>query len=204
MPRKNRYKVAVVGMGGIGSHLMDHLNQLVGEGQFENWEFTIFDDDNYEQKNLKYQKFNDDQVGMDKVEAVFENCINILKLTPEARRATPKELAAKFDIVVVCVDSGPWRKAFFEKTMDRLQFWVDLRSEGRTVAAYTKHKKNNVASMVATVNANQEATGSCQLPYELEQNIIQAGNRIVALIGVQYLLNFYNEESCAPSYNHFF
>lgn len=192
-------------MGGIGSHLMDDLNQLCAADQFKNWRFYIYDDDVVEPKNLTYQRFNDDQMALPKVLAVEQNCLDILNLSSYNKRIQPQELK-EMDIVVSCVDSGSWRKKFFEilGTSNTLKFWIDLRSEGRTVAAYTKHKTNTKASLVDTVQGADEENGSCQLDYELNKGIIQAGNRIIASIGIQYLLNHYNGEVSPPSFVHRF
>jgi hypothetical protein len=203
--RSQIHNVAVIGMGGIGSHLMDHINQLSGVGEFEDWTFTIFDDDTIEPKNLQYQKFADAQMGMYKVDAVYENCMDIKQLTAENKRVTPDELTKIFDVVIICVDSGKWRREFFEKhAVNSDMYWIDLRSEGRTIASFTKHKKNTKDGMLKTIESAQEENGSCQLAYELEQGIIQAGNRIIALVGVQYLLNFHHGDMSAPSFNQRF
>lgn len=198
-------KVAIVGVGGIGSHLMDDINQLCAAGQFKNWHFHIYDDDVVEPKNLDYQRFKDEDMGLLKVTAVEQACLDILLFSSYNKRVNPEELK-KMDIVVSCVDSGAWRRKFFDilGTSTSLKFWIDLRSEGRTVAAYTKHKTNTKEKLINTVQGADEENGSCQLDYELNKGIIQTGNRIIASIGVQYLLNFYHGETCAPEFLHRF
>ena len=101
MKRQPKCNVAVIGLGGIGSHFMDHINQLCGVGQFADWSFTIFDDDTVEPKNLQYQKFDDTQMGLQKADAVFENCLDIPNLNVEPRRATVDELRGVYDIVII-------------------------------------------------------------------------------------------------------
>lgn len=197
-------RVAVIGMGGIGSHLMYHVNQLCGAEQFKNYEFTIFDDDTIEPKNLAYQHFLDEHMGLAKVAAIDAQCWMIPRLILKRERADAKTLANDYSVVISCVDSAGWRRDFFSTSAEKLKYWIDLRSEGRTVAAYTKHKKNTKEALLATVSGSNENSGSCQLKFELDKGIIQAGNRIIALVGVQFLLNYYNSEANMPSFNQRF
>lgn len=201
----NYKRIAIVGVGGIGSHLMDHVNQLSAAGEFVGWHFTIFDNDIIEPKNLKYQKFSDKHMGMPKAEALYETLLDIPKFDAINRKATVEELSANYDVVVICVDSGKWRREFFEKCAEQENlYWIDLRSEGRIIAAYTKSKSNKTATMVATVQSAKEENASCQLKYELDAGKVQAGNRIVALIGTQYLLNLYHGDSSPHTFSQLF
>jgi len=191
-------RVAIVGVGGIGSHLVDHINALCAAGEFKNFEFTIFDDDVVEPKNLKYQKFQDKDMGAPKVEALYSTYLDIPRFIPENRRVQAKELT-NYHMVVICVDSGEWRKSFFSQTKAPQQ-WIDLRSEGRSLAAYTSGKKNTAEYMNSTLESATKNNGSCQLAHEFDKGIIQAGNRVVAMIGVQYLLNYCHGETSPPEF----
>ena len=121
-------KIAIVGVGGIGSHMIDHINSLCAAGELKNFEFTIYDDDVVEPKNLKYQRFQDKDMGAPKVEALYSNYLDIPYFRAENKKVLAKDLDG-FDLVIICVDSGDWRKSFFAYTKAPQQ-WIDLRSEG--------------------------------------------------------------------------
>ncbi len=195
-------KIAIVGMGGIGSHLIEHINQLAEYNQFANCEFTAFDNDTVEPKNLMYQRFGDADVGKPKVKAIFDKYLCAPQVI-QNNFATP-EMLMSYDIAIICVDSGPWRKGFFNKVEGSDLFWIDLRSEGRIIAAYTKHKTNTLEKMNGTISEESKEPGSCQNAFELDKGIIQVGNRIVAAIGVQYLLNYLRKEASAPEFTQRF
>jgi tRNA A37 threonylcarbamoyladenosine dehydratase len=64
MPRK----ILIIGAGGIGSYLIDTLNNLTGNGSYdaELYEITVSDPDTVEEKNVTYQRFTTDNVGKNK------------------------------------------------------------------------------------------------------------------------------------------
>lgn len=47
---------------------------------------------------------------------------------------------------------------------------------------------------LTTLNLNDAENGSCQLKSDLERGIIQKGNKIVAMVGIQMLLNYLRGE----------
>jgi hypothetical protein len=84
-----------------------------------------------------------------------------------------------------------------EKNPDK--FWIDLRAEGRSMSYYIKHPKNDIKKMMDTMDQKDQKNHSCQLEYELDNGIIQQGNKIIAYIGSQLLLNYLRDE---PSVSH--
>ena len=78
------------------------------------------------------------------------------------------------------------------------KYWIDLRSEGRSIAAFTKNKVNDLDYMLSTLGNEDVNDGSCQRQWELDNDIIQNGNKIVAAIGAQYVLNYIRHENSPP------
>ena len=54
-------KIMIIGAGGIGSYLVSFLDRI---GLYD---ITVFDDDSVETKNLTYQNYEEDDVGLEKV-----------------------------------------------------------------------------------------------------------------------------------------
>ena len=78
-------------------------------------------------------------------------------------------------------------------------YWIDLRSEGRSVAAFCKHKQNTLQTMLETVPEEVE-DGSCQLAFEKSSGVVQNGNKIIAAVGAQYILNYRRGEANPPKF----
>ena len=57
-------KILVIGAGGIGSYLISFLNNL------DLYEIQVNDDDKVETKNLTYQNFSEEDVGLHKVSSM--------------------------------------------------------------------------------------------------------------------------------------
>ncbi len=180
-------QIAIIGAGGIGSFLIGELERLAENDQLANIHFTVFDGDIVEHKNLKYQNFVEKDIGKNKAQAMLGKCV-FLDMVVNKVFANAKDLTG-FDAVVSCVDSSDWRKEMFKVLEPKGTMWIDLRSEGRAIAAYMKSKKNTLETMLATLPDTRER-GSCQNAFELENNVVQIGNRIVAMIGVQMILNY--------------
>ena len=189
-------QVAVVGTGGIGSWLAYFLYDLDSHGQLNDVGFTFFDDDVVEEKNIRYQNFDIDDITDTKVESISAR----YGFIGEDRRVEdPKELK-DYDCVVCAVDSKSFREKLFNtfNIEDEGPHWIDLRSEGRTFVFYTKHKANTTDKMLKTLPSGDAEEGSCQLEWELSEGIVQQGNKIIASIGSQLILNWHRSEN-SPS-----
>lgn len=189
-------KVAIVGAGGIGSHLAYNLYELQKFNQLPNVQFTFFDDDIVEDKNLRYQKFDKVDIMDYKAECMFSKYgfIGVNK------RVTDVTTLSQHNCIVSAVDNKQFRVELFKylETMPDI-FWIDLRSEGRSVAYYVKHKDNTYDAMIETLPKEDTGNGSCQLEFELNAGIIQQGNKIIAAIGSQLILNWLRENYTSPS-----
>jgi len=181
-------RVLVVGAGGIGSWLAEHLYNLDTHGQFsDNVSFTFADDDTVENKNLYYQNFFMEDIMDEKSESLSAR-YGFGSITS---RIESEDQLNGYEGIVCCVDNSKFRKLLFnyvDKNED--VYWMDMRSEGRDIAVFTKNKKNTLEVMLKTLPKDDVEDGSCQRQWEFENNIIQFGNRIVSSIGAQYLLNW--------------
>ncbi len=181
--------VLIVGLGGIGSWWVNNIMHYKSVGQLEDVSFFGADPDTVEDKNIKYQNFKPEDILDYKADAIEAR----YKITTFDYAITrPDQM--NYDCIVCAVDSTSFRRLLF-KTMAKLDtYWIDLRSEGQSIAFFTKHKDNTLEKMLGTISSEDLEDGSCQLEYELEKNIIQGGNRIIAEIGAQLLLNWHRGE----------
>ncbi len=184
----NIKKVLIVGAGGIGSWLAENIHKYQA-AQHLDVEITLIDDDTVDFKNLRYQNFLKTDLTDNKAEVLA----NRYKFNWRAKRVNDTTDLKDFDCIISAVDNIQFRKLLFKYAADNDTYFIDLRSEGRTIAFYTKHKKNTLDYLLASLPTSTE-NGSCQLAFELENNIVQNGNRIIAQIGTQLLLNWYRNE----------
>jgi hypothetical protein len=119
------------------------------------------------------------------------------------RITSPSELNP-YTCIISCVDNAKFRKMLFTWgcNEDQEKYWIDLRAEGTSIAAFTKHPKNPLSVMIATLgtDADNEEGGSCQRAHELNAGIVQVGNRIIAQIGAQLLLNYIRKQHNPPQF----
>jgi len=195
----SKVKVAIVGLGGIGSWLVNHINWLVNRGQIDTSliEFHGYDDDEVEDKNTRYQCFEPEDI-FDSKAAALE--IRFLPVSGEhwffgheERITNVGKQLGDANLIISAVDNLKFRKALFEFCLDKEIHWFDFRSEGRAIMALTKHPSNNVEKLEMFTAGDQEENGSCQLAADLEKGLVQLGNQIIAQIGAQYLLNWWRD-----------
>lgn len=188
-------KVLIAGAGGIGSFLAMNLHNSVVNKQLEDVEFHIVDDDTVDLKNIGYQNFNKIDLTDYKADAIALR----YKMHGSVKRITSDKDFAGFDCIVGAVDNSIFRRLMFNYVFKHPEvYWIDLRSEGRAVAFFTKHKTNTLEAMLSTLPAEDTASGSCQLEWELSNGIIQNGNKIIASIGSQLILNWYRNDTNPP------
>jgi molybdopterin/thiamine biosynthesis adenylyltransferase len=179
-------QILIIGAGGIGSWLTFMLSDLTTAGkQLKNIELHIADDDYVDTGNIRYQKFNPEDIGDPKVGALKASYPRLVAEGLQQRIDT-KEQLNPYDCVVLAVDNTKTRRLVFENFP---KHWIDLRSEGREIAAFCKSEKNPKEKMLATL-PKEVVSGSCQRPGDLEKGLVQNGNKIVAAVGVQMILNW--------------
>lgn len=185
--------IHVIGAGGIGSYLLRDLaklertNQLVGMNGTV-YSIIVYDEDDVEQKNLLYQDYSDDDVLEPKAE-VLGNRHNIGYMEIFVKNLNDI-VSNSNDIIVCCVDNAEFRRHLFEWQQDHPNFWVDLRSHGRMIVRLSRSEQNDMDYLLGSLPQEEEdGGGSCQRAVDLEKGIIQMGNRIIATIGCQTILN---------------
>jgi hypothetical protein len=195
-----RVRVMIAGAGGINSWFIALVADLIAKDQIPMfWEFTIFDGDNVEKKNLLYQNFQFEDQLENKSEVLGKRYAMAYKVKyiKSAKEFEP------YDIVICGVDNREFRAMLFEYMNEHPdKKWIDMRSEGKAIAIFATNSKNTLPELMKTLGSEEEnsGSGSCQLEFELSAGIVQLGNRIVANIGAQYLLNFVRDEPNLASF----
>lgn len=175
----------VVGAGGIGSWVADELNNLSECGQVCA-DITIADADMVELKQIEYMNFKRFEVGENKAQALADRYAGS-GFRPVRDRVSSEEQLRHFDIVIVCVDNEPSRKLIIEACHKQNRDFIDLRATGRRIFAMRKGVA--LDEDLKFVDANDEKEYSCQEKKDLEKGEWQLGNKIVAGIGCQMLLD---------------
>jgi len=186
----------IIGMGGIGSYFVATLDNLIDNNQFNNdWKFTCVDDDDVELKNIRYQNFKAKQIGDKKVLALEDRYIN---LEYEVKRVTISDLK-QYDLIIICADNNIIRKdAWINWEKNKIPF-IDTRSNGRAIGLYSSDTENYLSTI-----SDSDESFSCQFPYQLAKNEIELGNRIIAQILAQTLLNYSRRQTLPTNFTHIF
>jgi molybdopterin/thiamine biosynthesis adenylyltransferase len=188
-------KILLIGAGGIMSYCAEELNRLILKDQIdlEEVDITIVDDDLVETKNIKYQNFTKEDVFKNKAEVIGDRYgFGVLK----KRIKSAKELEG-YDLIVIGADNGLVRKLVYDYCYSNNKYFIDLRAEGRAIAFFTKESKQKDVTDKLGKEIKDEGT-SCQNAYELDKGMIQNGNKIIAAIGSQLLLNWLRGDLNAP------
>ena len=194
-------RILIIGVGGIGSWLVNRLDWLNEQNQMSA-EIHAYDHDIVEEKNMRYQDFT--------VEDLYENKAVSLDIRFDTdnrwffghdEKVLDSEVFKDYDLVVSAVDNLKFRKLMYEKCEC---FWIDLRSEGRTIMAISKHPKNTPEVLESLVKGDLEHEGSCQLQADLDAGRVQLGNQIIAHIGAQWILNWTRDMDLPAQFVHMF
>ena len=111
------------------------------------------------------------------------------RILPVESKVSSIEDLHNFDLVVSCVDNSTLRRMLFENYYV-LEDFLDLRSEGKSYAAYSKCG-NSQQKLINTLPKKDIENGSCQLLSDKRVGHIQQGNKIIAYIGSQFILDKY-------------
>lgn len=188
--------ILIIGAGGIGSYLIKEVDNLLKQNQV-NSEVILSDFDIVELKNIKYQNFNVSDIGKKKVDVLSDRYLlaSVEKIEKESQ-------LEPYELFIICVDNAQTRKLITDYCYKKEKYFIDLRSEGRAVAIFTSEISKEDYNK--TIDLEDKESRSCQLAFELEDNIIQEGNKIVAMIGCQLLLNYLREELNQKEYRYYF
>jgi hypothetical protein len=168
-------KLLIVGCGGIGSYLSELLFECIETGQLDA-EVTLMDNDIVEVNQIRYQNFYAQNVGKPKCLALADRYA--FKYINE-RLVTTGRISDGYDLIILCVDNNKARKVVWDSGED----FIDLRATGRRIAAIPK------CDDYAKYLDDDPKEYSCQDKADLDKGWIQLGNRVVAAIGCQMVLN---------------
>ncbi len=182
-------KTLIVGCGGIGSWLINEIAEAITQGQIDFHScFDIVDNDIIECKNVKFQNFKDKDIGKNKALQLSKRYGENALISPIQERIISEEQLKGYDLIICCADNTTTRYMIFEYChKNNIQF-IDLRARGRYIMAL--QKSADLRADLDTLDLEDTISGSCQTKEDLEQGILQMGNKIVAVIGCQMLLNF--------------
>jgi molybdopterin/thiamine biosynthesis adenylyltransferase len=180
-------RILVLGAGGIGSFLIAEVCRLMEIEQIDpNTELVIADNDMVEMEQVKYQNFTFEDVGLNKAQALAKRFKRLGVKAIKDRIKSDKQLK-DYDFIVLCVDNDPTRELVIKHCFSKNIEFLDLRSSGRTVSAFPKLGK--ASDNLKFIDSNDVVCYSCQDRNNLLMGRIDEGNKIVALIGVQMMLN---------------
>ena len=162
-------KILIVGGGGIGSWIAPDIDHYNKHNQFHKTLFYFADEDTVESKNLPYTTYETEDIMDNKAE-----CLEVkYGFSAITENILTEEQLTGYDCIVSAVDNTAFRELLFRFAEKNPEvYWIDLRSEGRSIAAFTKHPTNTLDDMLKTLPEKVE-NGSCQLAYELEAGIVQ-------------------------------
>lgn len=191
----NIEKIRIVGAGGIGSYLCRSLHSAVKQKQIDpKTEIHVYDPDEVESKNIRYQCFDEFDIASYKSDVMnekYEFISHCISVTEELLKTWNKK-----DVIISCVDNTIFRRELFTTCVqENAPHFIDLRCEGRFLCYFTKSKSNTLDKLLESISSDDRPAGSCQIPHRYANSIIDWGNKIIAEIGIQLLLNYIREET---------
>ena len=172
-------KILIIGVGGIGSFLVPILDKV---GLYA---ITVADPDKVETKNLPYQNFAKNEVGMYKSKvADYYDSVTSVSTYPIL---TAKQMQG-YDLVVCCVDNLSVRRTLYNSDVK----WLDLRAQGRNAAFVTYDAD---PKMYDTLLAGPEGSFSCQGDsWDGSNSGVHFMQTAIAGIGAQWIQRWFNDE----------
>ena len=180
-------KLLIIGAGGIGSFFLKELCLAIKQNQVDPYtQVTIADDDVVQSEQVLYQDFKIGEAGLRKVDVLGERYKSLGVNGIPARINAPEQLTGH-DLIVLCVDNDRTRDMVVRYCHKHQAEFLDLRSSGRRILAMPK--LSGIEENLKFIDADDTKSHSCQEVGDLQQGYIQKGHKIVALIGIQMLLN---------------
>lgn len=170
-----------IGNGGIGSFLWEYIDSLIEKKQIEDYNFTCYDDDRVELKNILYQNFITQDIGKFKSKALERRFLNIKF---EVKRLEYQDLNC--DLIIICADNNKIRREVYQNYLNHKIPFIDARANGRAIGIFSSDTPN----YLQTISEDNESS-SCQNPFQLAKKEIELGNIIIATITAQAILNYY-------------
>ena len=190
-------KIYIIGAGGIGSYLAGHINKLLNCNQLDDCNFTFFDDDVVETKNILYQNFEPSDVEDKKIEALMFKYPMIQGY--KDMRVIEVNTLSNLDLLVLCADNNKIRKLAYEAYNKLGTKFIDARSNGKTCGLFSSDTDNYMNTI-----SDDDSAQSCQYPYQLAKKEIEFGNVIIAAITAQSILEFKRSGKLPNDFIHSF
>ena len=174
--------VLIVGAGGIGTTLVDLLIPALERIQLKA-NVTLMDGDVVETTNLGHQRFSQENVGLHKVNALFNRysgAMEYVKLTAVNENLRNADQLEDYDFVVICVDRPhPRRLVHALRTP-----WIDLRcsADGWMILS-----SDSDAALVEQMTPDHEPM-SCQVKGALDAGNLEFGFSVAGSFGAQWLV----------------
>lgn len=192
-PEKNKDRIHIVGCGSVGSTVASILARA-GVTNFTLWDFDVV-----EPKNLANQMFRQKDVGVAKVDALLDILTEInadvaddVKLEPEGWKGQQLN-----GYVFLCVDNIELRKQIVEKHLDSpfIKAMFDFRTRLEDAQHYAadwsdyKMKQDFLASMNFTHDEAKDETpvSACNVTLSVFPTVA-----IICSYGVSNFMNFWN------------
>ena len=183
--RQSQVRVGIIGAGGIGSHFCRLLDKMIKENQFgfTRQNITVYDFDVVEAKNTKHQDYTEMEIGVPKATVMTIR----YEFSSVIRRFTVDDIASEH-IIILCADNPAIRNDVFHNAFQHNKPFIDMRSEGDMVAAFTE--KLGQAELLNTLgkDATNDTGVSCQLASDQAENRIRMGNFLVPVMGIEILM----------------
>ena len=173
-------QILIVGLGGIGSNLLDLVMPVISKS-LHPLEIHLMDDDSVDRSNLVHQRFTESDIGLSKAETLVARLpkSDRVRLIPRIEKLTEPSQLVGYDLIIVAVDNDAPRKLVHRHGI----LWADLRCQGD---GWIIIDNETDISTIAKLPAQKQPT-SCQLPGAIESGNIEFGFAAVAAIGAQWL-----------------
>ena len=181
---KDNLKIAIIGLNGIGSYFVRGLSELIkkdiaGLDKINVMAIDLFDFDTIEEKNFSYTIYDIEHIGRNKAEVLVE----MTGYKARAEKIIRADQLAEYDLIVMAVDNNEVRNLVYEAGVK----FLDLRAKGKGIMVYLT-EKDDPEYLALTQDTGEK--GGCQYDKDIEDKTIELGNRIIAEIGLQYLIDY--------------
>jgi hypothetical protein len=187
-------QVLVIGAGGIGSLLVEHLARAFafsGLSETHILNLTMMDSDVVESRNLPHQQFCHDNLSQPKVSIVRDRVMTIgitsqsvIKVNAIVEDFSAETDLSKYDLVVVAVDREEPRKIVHSKANE----WLELRARGDGFVMWSH--LDDIQILDSLPKLPEGTSASCQLDGAIETGNIQFGFALAAAHGAQWVVQW--------------
>ena len=177
-------KILIIGAGGIGSYLIQYLQKT---GLYT---IDVYDPDKVEKKNITYQNFKEQDVGLHKVSVIKRNNPSVKKA--ESYLILTEGQISGYDLVVCCADNLVVRRLLYLSDIK----WLDLRAQGRNCALISHKMDKNLFDTVLT---GPDGSFSCQGEWDGKVKGIHFMQVVAAGMGAQWIQRWFNGEDVCES-----